>query len=192
MPDQRQTLLYETISSFATLSAKALSLFFNAADIQWVKKRENLLSEGEYCKSIFFIESGFLRTFARKDGTEINIDFAFEGSFVTSLKSLRNGSPSEVNIQAGEDSNIYYFEKSNLLTLYSQSPELESMGRNIIEHLLIAQEDHSKMFKIASPAERYEHLRAHHPQIMQRVSLSQIASYLGVTRETVTRIRKMK
>jgi len=192
MPDLHQTVLYKTISSFAGFSTEVLSLFFNAAVIQRVKKKEYLLSEGEYCKSVYFIESGYLRTFTFKEGTEINIDFAFEGSFVTNLKSLRNGGASEVYIQAGEDSTIYSFEKSKLISLYDQSPELESLGRNIMEHLLIAQEDHSKMFKIASAAERYRHLRESQPQMIQRVSISQIASYLGVTRETITRIRKMK
>lgn len=192
MNDQHQTLLYQNLRSFGTLSPGNLSLFFNAATILQVKKKANLLAQGEYADSIFFIENGYLRTFMLKDDTEINVDFAFEGSYVTNLKSLRNGSPSEVNIQAGEDSMIYRFDKSKLFALYARSAEVESLGRNIVEQMLIVQEDHANMFKIASPAERYQYLRDHHPQILQRVSLSQIASHLGVTRETITRIRRMK
>jgi CRP-like cAMP-binding protein len=131
-----------------------------------------------------------LRVFTNKDGKEINTDFVFENNFTTNLKSLRLAIPSDTTIQAGELSTIYEFDKNILLSLYKESPEIESFGRKLLEQLLIAQEEHIHLFKIFKPEERYRYLQTNNPEILQRVSLSQISSYLGVARETLSRIRK--
>lgn len=172
------------------LSAAATELLNSAITIIQLKKGFNVLAQGQVCNNIYFIEKGYLRTFMLKDGLEINTAFHFENDFTTNLKSLRNGTPSDTTIQAGERSILYAFNKNTLLSLYAESPEIESFGRDLLEQLLIAQEEHANLFKLYTPAERYKYLETHHPQIIQRVSLSQISSYLGIARETLSRIRK--
>ncbi|MFD1143785.1 Crp/Fnr family transcriptional regulator [Larkinella insperata] len=157
-----------------------------------LKKDQFLLKEGQICQSIWFVEKGCLRTCYDKDGREINIQFAFETDFVTELRSLRTATPSAYSIQAGEVTTVWEFDKDKLLDLYRQSAEIESFGRNLLEHMLMKQEEHANWFKIYSPAERYHHLLHQHPQLLQRVSLSQLSSYLGVARETLSRIRKIR
>lgn len=139
-----------------------------------------------------FVEKGYLRTFMSKDGTEINTDFILEGSFTTNLKSLQYGSLADTSIQAGEITTIYEFDRDKLLELYKVSAEIESLGRKLLEQLLIAREEHTNLFKIYSPTERYRYLQANKSKLLQRISLSQLSSYLGIARETLSRIRKNK
>ena len=172
------------------ISDAGIALLFSVASVQNLVKGQVLLTQGAICKTVVFVEKGYLRTFINKDGLEINTDFTLEGSFTTNLKSLRSGSASDTTIQAGESATIYAFDKDRLLELYALSPEIESFGRKLLEQLLIAQEEHSTVFKIYSPKERYHYLQSTRPELLQRISLSQLASYLGIARETLSRIRK--
>lgn len=192
MTDHSQTLLYKKINRFTEISADSINKLFEITSTADLKKGKLILKEGTVCKTIVFVEKGYLRTYVNKDGIEINTDFTFENNFITNLKSLRSNSISDSNIVTGEDSTIFEFDKDKLLDLYKVSPEIESFGRKLLEQLLISQEEHSNLFKIYSPTERYHYLLQHNPNLLQRVSLSQLASYLGVTRETLTRIRRKK
>lgn len=190
MTDNSKTLLYKKISDSTEISVLSLDKLFESAIKKQFLKGEILLKQGQICKNIVFVEEGYLRTFFDKDGTDINTNFTFEGNFTTNLKSLRSASSSDTTIQAGEPTTVYEFDKGKLLELYKISAEIESFGRKLLEQLLIAQEEHTNLFKIYSPAERYQYLQTYKPEILQRISLSQIASYLGVARETLSRIRK--
>jgi CRP-like cAMP-binding protein len=192
MTANSKTLLYKKLTDLTEISVSNLDKLFEIATQRQFKKGEIVLKQGQICKTIMFVEKGYLRTFVDKGGTEINIDFTFEGNFTTNLKSLRSASSSDSSIQAGEITTIYEFDKDKLLELYNVSAEIESFGRKLLEQLLIAQEDHTNLFKIYSPTERYQYLQANKPELLQRISLSQLASYLGVARETLTRIRKKK
>lgn len=185
-----KTLLYKKINSLTEISVSGLDRLFEIADQRQLTKGEIILKQGQMCTTIVFVEKGYLRTFIDKDGTEINIDFTFEGNFTTNLKSLRSSSPSSTNIQAGERTTIYEFNKDTLLDLYKVSAEIESFGRKLLEQFLINQEEHTNLFKLYSPTERYQYLQANKPEILQRISLSHLSSYLGVARETLSRIRK--
>jgi len=186
------TSLHKTITELTEISVSGLDQLFAIASKKELKKGEMVLQQGQVCPSIIFVEKGYLRSFIDKDGTDINTDFTFENGFSTNLKSLRSNTPSDTNIQAGEPSTIYAFDKDTLLDLYKVSPEIESFGRKLLEQLLIAQEEHSNLFKLYAPNERYHYLELHKPQILQRISLTQLASYLGMARETLSRIRKLK
>jgi len=192
MTNHTGTLLHKKVLSLMVMADASFEQLLNAATQRQVLKGQNILREGQICKAVFFVEKGYLRTFIVKDGIEINTDFVFENNFTTNLKSLRLSIPSDTIIQAGENATIYEFNKNRLLELYKQSPEIESFGRKLLEQLLIAQEEHTNLFKIFSPAERYHYLQANKPEFIQRISLSHLSSYLGVARETLSRIRKLK
>ncbi len=192
MSDYKNSLLYLKIKAVAPMSGTNIDKLFAAATLRNLSKGEILLKQGQICNRVYFIENGYLRAFHTKDGLEINTNFAFENSFITSLKSLKLAVPSDITIQAGSTATIYEFEKNKLLELYNESLEIESFGRNLLEQLLLEQEEHSNIFKIHSPAERYQYLLQHKSEIIQRISLTQIASYLGIARETLSRIRKLK
>ncbi len=172
------------------LSSFGLDKLLSIATGRKLAKGDNILKAGQICRSILFVESGLLRTYVNKEGTEINTHFTLEGFFCTNLKSLRSGTVSDSSIQAIETSLVYEFNKDLLLNLYQSSSEIESFGRKLLEQLLVEQEEHSNFFKIYTPTERYHYLQHHTPELLQRVSLSQLSSYLGIARETLSRIRK--
>jgi CRP-like cAMP-binding protein len=192
MTPNSKTLLHRSIADLTDMSVSSSELLFEIATLRHYSKGENILKHGQICNQIVFVELGYLRTFFLKDGNEINTQFTFEGQFATNLKSLRSATSADTTIQAGEATTVYAFDKEKLLALYQVSPEIESFGRKLLEQLLITQEEHSSLFKLYSPAERYHHIETHQPAILQRISLSQLASYLGVARETLSRIRKNK
>lgn len=192
MTDNSKALLYKVIINLTEISVSNFDKLFEIAKHREFAKGEIILKQGQICKTIMFVEKGYLRTYIDKDGKEINTDFTFEGSFTTNLKSLRSASLADASIQAGEIATIYEFDKDKLLDLYKVSAEIESFGRKLLEQLLIVQEEHCNLFKIYAATERYNYILKSNPTLLQRISLSQLASYLGLTRETLTRIRGKK
>ncbi|MDQ3292515.1 MAG: Crp/Fnr family transcriptional regulator [Bacteroidota bacterium] len=183
------TELYTYIKSITGFSAGSWDIL--RADLTQLKisKGDYLVREGEVGTSIFFICQGYCRAFYNQDGIEINTSFYFENDFVTNIKSLTQNIPSEYFIQACEDLLTIKLPKTKLLDAYQKSHEIESFGRKLLELLITRQEEHTNLFKLLKASERYEYLTKNHPEILQRVSLSHIASYLGVARETISRIR---
>jgi CRP-like cAMP-binding protein len=193
MADKHTTLLYKRIVGLVdSIPESCMNKLFDAAICNQVARGDYILKHGQVCSHITFVEKGLLRSFIDKDGVEINTEFIIENSFTTNLKSLRYSTPSDTSIQAGEDSVLYQFPKTALFSLYKESAAIESFGRKLLEQLLMEQEEHTNLFRIYSPAERYKYMQMYRPEIIQRVSLTQLASYLGVARETLSRIRKLK
>ncbi len=157
-----------------------------------LSKNELLLREGQVCNAIYFVSSGLCRSFYAVEGKEINTAFYFENEFATNIKSVTTSSKSEYSIIAYEKTRVIRFDKDRLLRAYSRSPQIESFGRKILEMILKQQEEHANGFKLLTPKQRYEALVSKHPDFLQRVSLSQMASYLGISRETLSRFRASK
>jgi len=153
-------------------------------------KGKILLAEGKICKQVYFIHSGHLRAYYIRNGKELNVNFFFEGEYVTNLKSYYNGMPSEYNISASEPTIVRVYEKEEICNWAKRFPNAESQTRRLFQQLLIRQEEHSNLFKIYTPSERYHYIAKYYPSILQRVPLSQISSYLGISRETISRIRR--
>ncbi len=166
-----------------------LPLLASCAKYIHVKKGEALVKEGELCRSFFLVEKGYLRTWFNKDGVEINLDFTFEGQFTTSRKSIKNHTPSEVTIEAGEKTSVWIFDLDSINNEFGAHPQIVLFIRRLVVHILMMSEEHSDLFKLYTPTERYQYIEKNNPALLQRISLSQIASYLGVTRETLSRIR---
>lgn len=184
--------LAQRIQHIFPLSAPAQALLLASAQLLPLKRKQFFLQEGKICRYICFIETGSLRSYYIADGKEINTAFYLESSFATNLKSLRNATPAEQYIQAMEDTRLWLLAKEELLRLYQQHPELESFGRNLLEGLVIEQEEQAQLFRLYTPEERYLYMEKHHPALLQRISQSQLASYLGIARETISRIRKRR
>ncbi|XZF16033.1 Crp/Fnr family transcriptional regulator [Chitinophagaceae bacterium MMS25-I14] len=184
-----QSILRQSITKIVDLSDEDLSLLLSCAEIRSLKKSEILLNEGELCRVFYFVEKGHLRTYYNKDGIAINLNFTFEGSFTTNLKCYKNRQPSDVIIEAGEDSIAWIINFRKISGQIDEHPQINRFVRRIVVNMLLRSEEHSNLFKIYTPQERYHYIEQHNPQLLQRISLSQLASYLGVARETLSRIR---
>ncbi|MGV8135367.1 MAG: Crp/Fnr family transcriptional regulator [Mangrovibacterium sp.] len=156
------------------------------------KKGDFLLKEGEVCNSLFFIDKGYCRSYRDKDGTEKNTAFYFEGEIATNLASFSTGERSDYFIQACEPLVAIIFSKQELFELSRRIPEIEALGRACLRLTASRLEEHADLFKLYTPTERYQYLEQHRPDMLQRVSLSHLSSYLGIARETLSRIRKRR
>ncbi|MDR3678467.1 MAG: Crp/Fnr family transcriptional regulator [Flavipsychrobacter sp.] len=171
------------------ITDEEFSLIISCAQSRQLKKGDAVLKEGDICRSFYLVEKGYLRTWYNKDGIPINLNFTLEGEFATNVKSLNSHQPSEFTIEAGEEASVLIFNLDIIVKEFDSHPQIVLFIRRLAMHMLLASEEHNKLFKMYTPTERYRYIEEHKPELLQRISLSQIASYLGVTRETLSRIR---
>lgn len=180
------------IRSITPLSDNSWNLLQSCITERTFKKGELLVKEGQICQSIFFIVEGSCKSFHNMDGKEINTAFHFENDFATNIQSLTSQQPSTSSIKALEKITVVILNKNKLLAAYSASHEIESFGRKVLELLLTRQTLHTESFKLLAPKQRFDHLVATQPNLLQRVSLTQVASYLGISRESLSRFRSAR
>lgn len=180
------------IESITELSEQSWIALCNCLSEVQFKKNEPLLKEGKICNSIYFISSGVCKSCYNQDGKEINTAFYFENDFATNVRSLVASSKSAYSIKAHEKTRAVVIDKTKLLAAYKQSHQIETFGRKVLELIMAKQEEHSDSFKLLTPKQRFDALVSQHPDFLQRVSLTQTASYLGISRETLSRFRAIK
>ncbi len=182
--------LKTSLASIASITEEDWELFESILSTQNFSKGSSLLREGQICKGTYFVTKGAFRTFHLKDGNEIHTAFYFENDFVRDIESLSEGTPSKVTIQALEDSEVTFISKEAMFTLYERAPSFQMIGRKLLELMAITERRYARLFTDFQPRERYEYVLKHHPELIQRVPLQYLATFLGITRETLSRIRK--
>lgn len=156
-----------------------------------LKKHQFLLNEGDVCKNIGFINSGCLREYTIDNkGTEHIIQFAIEDWWVSDLHSFLSGLPSIYNIDALQDSEVLLLEKSEREELLENCPNMEKFFRLLIEANHVATQQRISDSLSASAEERYLKFVKTYPKLIEQVPQNQIASYLGITPQSLSRIRK--
>ncbi len=184
------TILQDSIKKVSKrITDEDIPLLVSCAQSRELKKGEVLLKEGEICREFYLVEEGYLRMYYNKDGVPINLNFAFEGDFISNSRSINGRNPSELIIEAGEDARVWVFNIDVVITEFDAHPQIVLFIRRLSVHILLAAEEHSNLFKLYTPTERYRYIEKNNPKLLQRISLSQLASYIGVTRETLSRIR---
>lgn len=153
-------------------------------------KNELLLQEGQVCDTLFYVEKGYCKSYYEIDGIIKNTGFFFENEIATNITSFGTGLKSEFNIIACEPLTVVLFDKQKLLQIARQNPEVDALGRNCLRLLATKQEEFVTLFKLYAAKERLRYVEINYPLMLQRIPLTQLASFLGVTRETLSRIRK--
>lgn len=172
------------------LTEKDCSLFEPYLKTKNYKAKEHFLSEGKICKEIGFVNTGCFRTYYLADGKEINTHFTFENEFVTDYDSFLQSKPSRYFIQALEDAEIVTFDLPALQNAYNQSHNWERFGRIISEQSYRLTTQRVESFLFLDGEQRYLDLLEKQPHIFDRIPLYHIASYLGLERESLSRLRK--
>lgn len=172
-PDQQETILEK----------------FKPLDIA---KGEVLLQEGGYCRKIYFIESGAARTYALIGHRDVTSWFYPEHYFLSSWYSFLQQQPAHEYIEVLEDSRMHAISYTDLIQLYDRIPQFERFGRFLMEEQLAFIDYFSKGYLFLTAKERYDLLMEYFPQIILRVKLGHIASFLGISQETLSRIRSGK
>lgn len=152
-------------------------------------KNEYLLTEGQVCRHLYFLQQGALRGFYKLDGKEITHWFGFENDFVTSFHSFTTHEPSVENIQLLEGSILWSISKDTVSDLFNEYHEIERLVRIAYEKYYIRLEERFVNAQFKTARERYENLLQQTPHILERVPLGCVASYLGISQETLSRIR---
>lgn len=181
--------LLDHISRYCALSNAGSKDLEKSLQKEVKAKGDFLIEEGRVCRHLYFLESGCVRGYYNLDGKEVTHWFAFENHFVTSFFSFITGKPAAENIQALEDIVLWGISYDLLQSLYKQHPDIERLGRVMIEQYYVMLEDRFLSNHFKEARERYENLLTHSPHILKRVPLSYVASYLGMTQETLSRVR---
>ena len=181
--------LQECLKEEYGISDAGITRFLNSADQKIFSKGDIIHSEGGIARSLYFVEEGWIRTFLKRDGNEINVNFNFEGTFAGDIKSLKTGCASGLNISAGETCTLTFFKRDDLLQLPSESDEFERFSRQILAQIYLENQDQLEFNKIPSPLARYDYLMQNKPYMIRRLPVTHLSSYIGVARETLSRIR---
>lgn len=158
-----------------------------------LRKKQYLLQEGDVWKYNAFIVKGCLRTFHVDDkGNEHILNFAIENWWTGDRESLQSGKPSIYNIEALEDAEVILITKPNFDQLCQDIPAFNDMINAILQKSFIASQGRIQNFLSLGAEEKYRNFMEKYPQLALRVPQGMIASYLGITPETLSRVRKNK
>lgn len=158
-----------------------------------VKKKKDLLVPGEVCRYVYFVTKGGLRSyFVDSKGVEHIYQIRLDNSWISDLESFFSQRPSKYYIEAMEDTQMLRISHERLEQLYHEVPKLERYFRILFQKAYINALERLNATMWESAVERYDDMLKEHSDIFQRVPLTYIASYLGITPESLSRIRKKK
>jgi len=184
-------LLHKKINSIVTINEKEFTYFKSLFIPKNVRKRQYLLQEGNVCPYQVFVEKGILRSYTIDEkGNEHILQFASEGWWMADLSSYLTSEPSLLNIDALEDAELLLLSKPLWEQAMKEIPALEHYFRIIIQNHLVATQKRLLQSLAETAEEKYNRFLITYPECVQRVPQHMIASYLGVTRETLSRVRK--
>jgi CRP-like cAMP-binding protein len=159
---------------------------------QEIPSKTILLEEGKISKTMFFIEKGCLRTWVNVNGKEITTQFFFEGDKISSIESFRTKQPSLYTIESLEPCVLQTISQKDFQSILESSPEIrEEIQEHLYKRLVQSQKLFFSFLK-NTPQQRYQELIEKQPQIIQRVPQHYIASYLGITSVSLSRIRNRR
>ena len=154
-----------------------------------LKKKEFLLQDTIVCNFIGFIAYGSIRHFHIKNGVEKTCDISFENAWVTDFQSFTDETVGKMNLQAMEDTTVFIISKSNLLKIYKECNKYETFGRLMAEQVAQRATEIAMSLSSDKPEERFNSLLKKQPDLFQRIPQKYIANFLGVSPESLSRIR---
>lgn len=181
--------LIDYIKQYILLSETTERAIREVAEFQTIGKGELLLKEGKTCKHLYFLASGAVRTYFYQKGKDITHWIYPKNSIVTSWHSYLAQIPSKDYLETTEISEIIAITYNQWQELYQNFPELERFGRLMIEEQLALIDDFYKGYYFLSAKEKYQLLTTAVPEITQIANLGHIASMLGISQETLSRVR---
>jgi CRP-like cAMP-binding protein len=171
------------------LSDAELELIDVYFEMKMLKKKEFLLQDNTVCNFIAFIAKGSVRHFHIKDGNEKTCDISFENSWVTDFQSFTYETIGKMNLQALEETTVLLIHKQNLYKLYKEYNKYETFGRIMAENVAQKATEIAMSLSSEKPEERFQSLIAKQPDLFQRVPQKYIANFLGISPESLSRIR---
>jgi CRP-like cAMP-binding protein len=177
------------LTSLVDFNEEELSQFLNRLKPRRLKRNDFMLRAGDTCKAMAIISTGGLRYFTLTDKGEQSFWFAFKGEWLGDYESFLSRQPSQHFIQATEETEIFCLAYDDMQQLYSLGAKFERFGRLIAENLFLTVGRSRNELNTLSAQDRYLNLVKAHPNIVQRVPLQHIATYLGIHPQSLSRIR---
>ena len=178
------------IKQLLQLPDELVEVFLSKFTPQSIAKGTYYLSEGEFCNQIAIVQQGAFYSFYTKEDKEIIEDFCFEGCYISDYPSFIKGIPVKKNFKALEDSQLLVISKTELEKLYKLDCQFEKAGRLVAENLFASWEQKVREVILLTPIERYKNIITKRKEVLQRVPLYIIASYLNITPEYLSQIRR--
>jgi CRP-like cAMP-binding protein len=182
--------LWLFIDSIIELNAKEKALVENCFVLRQVPKKHFLVKEGEVTREIYFIKKGILRLLYNKDGEDITAFIFQENLFASAFSSFLEQKPSIQELEALEDCDLLVMQRADLYKLYETIPKFNTFTRILAEQRFIHAQRVVSSHILKSPEQRYQDYAKENPGILQRVPQHIIASFLGITPVSLSRIRK--
>ena len=181
----------EHFSNYLSLSDSEIFALESKLTEKKVKRRQFILQEGDVCKHSTFVVNGCFKMYKVDDkGQEHNLQFAIEDGWISDLGSFHSNEPSELYIEALEQSTILQITKPDLIYLYIHYPKFDRIFRVLIENAFINLQKRVLQNISSTAEERYLDFLKKYPNLFNRISNVQIASFIGVTPEFLSKIRK--
>ena len=190
MTPSESDLLLAAVSRYAQISRRTRAALEAVAMPRSLAKGEHVLREGETARSVAFVVSGLLRYYYLADGAEHTGQFFFPGRFVTDVASFVRDRPARQNIDALAPTDVLVIPRRDLHALYAADPALVRFGRRLFEEALAYSQLRTASLLMDRAEDRYLALVEERPKVMEQVPLQTIASYIGVTPEALSRIRR--
>ncbi|MBS0031592.1 Crp/Fnr family transcriptional regulator [Chitinophaga sp. 22321] len=187
--DPALNVFFNVVGSFMSLSPESKNVFAGIMTKRELPKGTQLLTAGQVCRHIFYIEKGLARTYYIKDGKDVTDWISVEQTFSVSIVSFITGKPDIRNIELLEAATIWEIGADDIQHLYDHHHEIERLGRLLVSQGLVQMQQRFDDLHFSTARERYLNLITMHPTIIQRAPLGMVASYLGITQETLSRIR---
>ncbi len=187
--DIKKTSLFDTVSPFVKLSAESRATLLSHMLKQELPKGHVLVPAGSICSSVYYIEKGLTKRFYMKDGKEVIEEFKAENSFACSMNGYITKKADGRQVELLETSIIWSLPYAELEKLYDRYHDIERLGRHLITQELVEMHRRVQDLQFITAQERYQNFADTHPTLLQRVPLGMISSYLGITQETLSRIR---
>lgn len=154
-----------------------------------LKRGEIIHEVGKVCPHLYLVKSGILRAFYFKDGKDITAHFAFPKEAITAPDSFILGKPSKYSLESLEDSHVLAVDHRVLEVFLEENPHLEKLTRQFTQAIYLELLERLESIVFLTAKERYDLLLKRNPNLLLGVNLGHIASYLGITQETLSRIR---
>lgn len=175
---------------FGSMSAEEIAAIDGTLEMASYAKGTILIKEGQYSNQVFFVLEGIIRQFHNNDGSDKTTEFFTSEQWVLSANNLAPHLPSACSLECSTDCVLVVGNSLKGEALYTRYPNLGYVSRKLMEATLIEQQQKIATFLSGDPSDKYRYLLHHKPELFQAVPLYQIASYIGVTPESLSRIRK--
>ena len=185
----KRDIARELARKYSTMTHDELDILEDVLVPMKFAKGEMILSEGEVCKNLYYVEKGLVRQFYFKKGKEVTEYMGTEGSIIMCIESLFKEEPTHLQVEALEPVMIYALPKARLEEVALHNVNIQILYRKILEESLINSPIHADLVRFETAQDRYQKLCKLSPQLTLRAPLVYVASYLQMTPETLSRVR---